>query len=311
MVATVKISLPRPLNVPVGGTRVTLPRGNSTTQVRFMTAAGSGGCTEILVEITIADPCTWARSLSGEVLPLLDTGSGGMHPAADATETLAWLLEFASLEAAQPYVHDDFIDAVKTCVRSVSGTDSDGVELVDSPVPALPVFTKGAYSGFANRAYVFPSPLAARALPALAARTGPHWEYWQIGYYVSLRTVLNYGHLTRLLREAVTSLQTAMEAAMIAVQGWPETQPYGDATIGQFPPAVQARLRSLLLTRNLMLHRGQVALKVMRPGEAWKAASARPIAQSDGTLTDTHVLEFADACFEALLFLETPGTKVT
>jgi hypothetical protein len=312
---TVEVQLPRPLSVNRGRSVLRLPMGGLVgLEIHFNTESSSEECHNIIAHINFKATIRWMKT-GEDFQPLLVCGENiqFFDPANFVIMNLLWILELAALESVRPYVYDDFVKDIKSLSISVSGVDSYGGEIKDLAYPQSfrPIVGVGSYVTNPDIIRNFPSLLLSRAIPVLASYDGPYWEYWKIGYYASLRAMLRYGNLHRHLREAVTSFQTAIESAMISLHEWTETRQYGNSAILQYPASLQPELQSLLLTRNLLLHRGQVKRKICRPGESYKDASRRSSDCADGELTHEHLLKYAEISFSALLLSETGAIIIT
>ena len=310
---TVRLRLSPPLPLRASGFTFDAVVNSFCTRIDFIPDAHGGLCSNVVVITHVDRPYRWSRRQSEGLVPLIRLEGGARNPienpADRAVMILHAILEFGALEAHRPEVSSAFGRGERDRVVAIFGTDSDGNTLHEaSMLSAGTTWVEGYVTSDPPPA--FPSPLLARALPHAMADGGPHWEFWSIGYFVTLNAELQHGHPQRLRREAVSTFQTALEAALITEQAWPEDAQYNDEAIQQFPSVLQAELRSLYLTRNLMLHRGAVLRRVLRPGEKMADARKRSRDDSDGLLSGAHLRAFAEAVFEALLWIELPTTDV-
>lgn len=302
----VRLRLPGALRVDPHHASIDLSSPGLGVTLTFLDPSADG-YSAVTVQIRPKGEAVWARYGPDHLAPLLRTPSGSISVVVDAVYWTAWVLEVAALEAAQPHLIKAFKSTAKQLVEEISGVDSEGSRLDTTDIDdswKVEWFVDG-YMTQSGRTYRFPSDLSRQVLPRLATGAGPHWEFWQIGYLATLKRGLDLDSRHRLEREAVTAFETAIECALISVLGWPETRQYGEKTIDAFPAGVRDSLYSLLLTRNLMLHRGGTALKIRRPNEPWKDARERSVSDADGQLTEQVLLRFAHAVAEILRWLET------
>jgi hypothetical protein len=210
---------------------------------------------------------------------------------------------------ARPDIYDAFTRDVQGAILSASGTDSKGLACDCSGEAGLrPVeFMSGVVCINDRDAYVFPSDLSRKVFDGPPRVHGPYWSFWNIAFDLAQEARIAPSILDDRAMACVTLLQTAMERAFIDTQGWPETDPYGyGSAIRKLPVQHQGGLASLLLTRNLMLHRGAVALKRQRldANESWSDATARGSGDADGPITSVVLAEFVACVFDALVHLQ-------
>lgn len=316
---SVRFDLPSPIPVneheppvPLRGMANPTGRGRDLSYVLSFVSGVDGRI--VALEVTVrfdGEGYTWMQTISGEKVPFLIRESDGVSAhvmpmeAARIAINTAEMLETLVVEHRSK-IHQ-FLENLEEWAKEGRAHSDDGESFAFEPGHHMPKVLIGTRSISGDD----PPGLSGdhcRRLQLLLDTREPYWTLWFAGYRAALDARQQHGGVVVQMREATASLETAVEVAVTRTQKWGDEKQYGQETIDQIPaPDLRDALYSLLLTRNLVLHRGRMEYKALRGGEKWKDARSR---NGDRPLTPADCHDFAEAVYRAIVWLEAHRTTI-